>query len=164
MELTVCRPDIHRDSTGLSSRDRQADGGEHCMITLWEPWIPADALMPPVGARALCLIHVYQLSIFLLLQLRFSINFRKREDITQGELFRSLVFVSSKSHQHEQIHKVSCWQMGWLTPLMTRECRHPAFRILHWSKRLSCIVQNYFQYNCSEKDHIFNDYNSASSH
>lgn len=65
--VPVYRWDILRDSAGLSSRDRQADGDEHHMITMWEPWLPADVLFPPVNATALCVIHVWQLSFFPLL-------------------------------------------------------------------------------------------------
>ncbi len=86
--VPVCRRDIQRDGVGLSPRDRQADGGEHCMITVWEPRLPADALFPPVSATALCVIHVLQLSIFPLLQSNFptlSGRGRKEEKKKKGQ-------------------------------------------------------------------------------
>lgn len=51
-----------KDSAGLSTRDRLADGEEKYMITVWEPWLPAAPLCPPVSAAAVCVIHVKQLS------------------------------------------------------------------------------------------------------
>lgn len=96
--VPVCKRDILRDSAGLSSRDRQADGEEHCMITVWEPWLPADALFPPVSATALCVIHLWQLSFFPLLQSNFpklSGRGRKEEEAEKKRQWLRSVCMSS---------------------------------------------------------------------
>lgn len=139
--VPVCRWDIQRDKAGLSSRGMEADRGEHCVITVWEPWQPADALFPPVSDTATLLnprLTTFSLSappVQLSYTVRKGKKRGKKSQATQVTLHAfwspdkqiwgspSIHIGDHNSHRHERVHKVLCWHipLSWLRtqPLMT---------------------------------------------
>lgn len=153
--VPVCRRDIQRDSAGLSSRDRQKDGGEtlydYCVGTLTTCW----CAFPSNSTLCKPRLKTFSLSAPPV-QLSYSLRKgKKRGKIKKGQRLRSLCMSSGhltqqmsgspsihmgdlNSHQHERVHTVLCWQipLGWLMtqPLMTEECRQTGAMLLQRSK------------------------------